>query len=149
MENEKYIESNTHTPRWLSGKRSACQFRRCRRCEFDPWVGKIPWRRNSNPLQYSCLENPMHIGAWQASVHRAAKSQTQLKPLSMCPKNGASQVVLVVKNLLGNARDMRDLSSIPGSARFHGEGHGNTLQFSCLEYPMDRGVWRATVHRVI
>ena len=91
----------------------------------------------------------MHIGAWQASVHRAAKSQTQLKPLSMCPKNGASQVVLVVKNLLGNARDMRDLSSIPGSARFHGEGHGNTLQFSCLEYPMDRGVWRATVHRVI
>ena len=63
MENEKYIESNTHTPRWLSGKRSACQFRRCRRCEFDPWVGKIPWRRNSNPLQYFCLENSTERGA--------------------------------------------------------------------------------------
>ena len=34
--------------------------------EFDPWVGKIPWRRNWPPLQYSCLENPMDRGAWQA-----------------------------------------------------------------------------------
>ena len=32
-------------PRWLSGKKSACQCRRCKRCKFDPWVGKIPWRR--------------------------------------------------------------------------------------------------------
>ena len=103
----------------------------------------MPRRRNGSPLQYSCLENPMHRGAWQASVHRAAKSQTQLKPLSICPKNGASQVSLVVKNLPCNARDMRDSSSIPGSARSHGEGHGNPLQYSCLENPMDRGVWWA------
>ena len=74
----------------------------------------MPRRRNGSPLQYSCLENPMHRGAWQASVHRAAKSQTQLKPLSICPKNGASQVSLVVKNLPCNARDMRDSSSILG-----------------------------------
>ena len=33
-------------PRWLSGKESTCQRRRLRRCKFDPWVGKIPWRRN-------------------------------------------------------------------------------------------------------
>ena len=45
-------------PRWLSGKEYACQCRRFRRLGFDPWVGKVPWRRKSNPLQYSCLENP-------------------------------------------------------------------------------------------
>ena len=40
-----------------------------RKCRFAPWVGKIPWRRNGNPLQYSCLGNPMDTGAWQATVH--------------------------------------------------------------------------------
>ena len=37
-------------PRWLSGKEPACQCRRHRRCGFDPWVGKIPWRRNWQPV---------------------------------------------------------------------------------------------------
>ena len=41
-----------------------------------------------------------------------------------------------------------DLGSIPGSGRFPGEGNGNPLQYSCLENPMDRGAWQATVHRV-
>ena len=41
-----------------------------------------------------------------------------------------------------------DLGSIPGSGRSAGEGHGNPLQYSCPENPMDRGAWRATVHRV-
>ena len=41
-----------------------------------------------------------------------------------------------------------DLSSIPGSARFPGEGNGNTLQYSCLGNPIERGAWRATVHVV-
>ena len=41
-----------------------------------------------------------------------------------------------------------DLGSIPGSGRSPGEGHGNLLQYSCLENPIDRGAWRATVHRV-
>ena len=38
---------------------------------FDPWVGKIPWRRKWQPLQYSCLENSMGGGAWWATVHGA------------------------------------------------------------------------------
>ena len=50
----------------LSGKESTCQ---CRRCGFNPWVGKIPWRSKWNPLQYSCLGNPMDRGAWWAIVH--------------------------------------------------------------------------------
>ena len=39
---------------------------------FNPRVGKIPWRGNGNPLQNSCLENPMDKGAWQAIVHGVA-----------------------------------------------------------------------------
>ena len=61
---------------------------------------------------------------------------------------GASQVALVVKNPPANARDLRDVGSIPGSGRSPGEENGNPLQYSCLESPMDRGAWRAAVHRV-
>ena len=42
----------------------ACQCGRCRRCGFEPWVGKISWRRKWQSTQYSCLENPMDRGAW-------------------------------------------------------------------------------------
>ena len=41
--------SKDEPPRWLSGKESVCQYRRCGRCGFDPWVRKIPWRRNWQP----------------------------------------------------------------------------------------------------
>ena len=44
-----------------------------------PGSGRSPGERNCNPLQYSCLENPMDRRAWQAPVHRVAKNQTQLK----------------------------------------------------------------------
>ena len=60
----------------------------------------------------------------------------------------ASQVVLVVKTLPANAGDIRDTGLILGSGRSLGGGHGNPLQYSCLENPTDRGAWRATVHRV-
>ena len=60
----------------------------------------------------------------------------------------ASQVELVVKNPPVNAGNVRDAGSIPGSGRSPGEGNDNPLQYSCLENPMDRGAWRATVHRV-
>ena len=55
-------------------------------------------------------------------------------------------VALVVKNLLASAGDVRDLGSILGSGRSPGRGHGNPLQYSCLENPMDRGAWWALVH---
>ena len=60
----------------------------------------------------------------------------------------ASWVVLVVKNPPANAGDIRDVGSIPGSGRSSGGRHGNGLQYSCLENPMDRGAWKTTVHRV-
>ena len=56
----------------------------------------------------------------------------------------ASQEALVVKNLPASARDARDMSSSPGSRRSPGGGHGNPLQYWCLENPMNRGAWRAT-----
>ena len=62
-------------PWWLSGKESACQ---CRRPGFDPWVGKIPWRRKCNPLQYSCLGNPKNRGACRAIVHGVARVRHNL-----------------------------------------------------------------------
>ena len=60
----------------------------------------------------------------------------------------ASQVALVVKNTSVNAVDERDMSSTSGSERSPGGGHGNPLQYSCLENPMVSGAWQATVHRV-
>ena len=60
----------------------------------------------------------------------------------------ASQVTLVVKILPANAGDRRDTGSIPGLGRSPGEGRGNPLQYSCLENSMDRGAWRAIVHRI-
>ena len=64
------------------------------------------------------------------------------------PMQRASRVVLVVKNILADAGDVRDSVSIPGSGRSPGGEHGNLLQYSCLENPMDRGAWRAAVHGV-
>ena len=63
-------------PGGTGAKEPACQCRRRKRCRFDPWVGKIPRRQHGNPLQYSCLENPMDREAWQATVQRVSKSQT-------------------------------------------------------------------------
>ena len=60
----------------------------------------------------------------------------------------ASQVVLAVKNLPTNAGDLRDLGSIPGLGRSPGRGHGDPLQYSCLENPMDREDWTGIVHSV-
>ena len=58
------------------------------------------------------------------------------------------QVALVVKNPPANTGDIRDASSIPGSRRSPGGGHGNPFQHSCLENAMGRGAWQAAVHKV-
>ena len=60
----------------------------------------------------------------------------------------ASQGALVVKNLPANAEETRDAGLIPGLGRSPEGGHSNPLQYSCLENPMDRRDWWATVHVV-
>ena len=54
----------------------------------------------------------------------------------------------MVKNLSANTKAVRDAGSIPGSGRSPGGGHGNPLQYSCLENPTESGAWQATVHGV-
>ena len=54
----------------------------------------------------------------------------------------------MIKNMPANAGDIRDPGSVPESGRSPGGGNGSPLQYSCQENPMDRGAWRAMVHRV-
>ena len=110
-----------------------------------PGSGRSLGGGHGNQCQYSCLENPMDRGAWWAIVHRFGENQTRLKRLSSS-NSRASQVVLVVKNLPANAGDVRDMGLILDYGRSPGGGHGNPLQYSCLENPMDRGAWWAIVH---
>ena len=63
----------------FAGKEPACQCRRCKRLEFDPWVGKIPWRRAWQPTLVFLPGDFMDRGAWWATVHGIVKScHTQL-----------------------------------------------------------------------
>ena len=63
-------------PRWLTGKESTSQ---AADSSLIPGSGRSPGEGNGNPLQYSCLENPMVRRAWWATVHGVAKSQAQLR----------------------------------------------------------------------
>ena len=69
-------------PQWLSGKESACNAGDTGDMGSILGLGRSPGGGHGNPLQYSCLENPMDRGVWQPTVYRVAKSQTQLKRLS-------------------------------------------------------------------
>ena len=73
------------------------------------------------------------------------KQQLLVSEFSIAPPKWAFQMALAVKN---PPADAGDWGSIPGLGRFPGGGHGNPLEYSCLENPMDRGAWRATVHGV-
>ena len=90
-----------------------------------PGSGRPPAEGNSNPSQYSCLENPVDRGAWRATVHGVTKSQTGLKQLSMnawgFPHSSVGKE---------STCDAGDPGSIPGSGRSPGEGIGYPLQYS-------------------
>ena len=87
-----------------------------------PGSGRSPGEGNGNPLQYSCLGNPMDRGAWRATVHGVAKSWTRLSNLHFHFYFSLSLFIYI------------------------GEGNGNSLQYSHLENPMDRGAWQAPRH---
>ena len=105
-------------PRWLSDSlESACN---AEDVGSIPCLERSPGEGNGNSLQYSCLENSMERGAWQATVHGVAKSQTRLRDLT-------TTAMEVIRNSLLL---------------------GTPLQYSCLENPMDGGAWLAAVHGV-
>ena len=67
--NYEFSSEKLGFPGGNGGKESAFQCRRQKRCRFSHWVGKIPGGGYGNPLQYSCLDNPMDRGTWWATVH--------------------------------------------------------------------------------
>ena len=87
-----------------------------------PGLGRSPGEGSGNPLQYPCLGN---LTLW---------SRLSYAPVASMDFPGGSDGKASVYNV-------GDLSSIPGSGRFPGEGNGNPLQYSCLENPMDGGTW--------
>ena len=91
----------------------------------------LPWEQSPTGRRKTPLLSWQGLSQWEAMDPLLAE---------------ASEVALVVNNLPANAGDVRDTGSIPGSRRSRGWGHGNPLQYSCLENPMDRGPWQAAVH---
>ena len=73
------VKGGVGLPRGLSGKESACNAGDTGGVGSIPALGRSPREENGNPLQYSCLENPIDRGTLRATVHRVAQSQTQLK----------------------------------------------------------------------
>ena len=103
---------------------------------------------NGNPLQCSCLENPRDGGAWWAAVYGITQSQRRLKRLSSSSSTMDQVGFPSSSDGKTSACNAGDPGLIPGQGRSPGEGNGNPLQYYCLENPMDRGAWQATVHGV-
>ena len=143
-------------PGGSAGKESTCN---AGDLALIPGLGRSPGEGKGYPLQYSGLQNSMD---W--IVHGVTKSWTRLinlhfhfhhskwwlsfnsKPLTHNPSSYRSfPAGSVVKNLPANAGG---IGLIPGSERFHGEGNGNSLQYSCSENPIDKGAWWVVVRSV-
>ena len=124
---------------------------------FFSWLGRVfiaaqaflYLRQVGAALRLRCMDFYLQ---WLLSLRRMGSRADWLQSAQhsgsvvVAPRLGVSQVVLVIKNLPANAGDLRDAGLTPGLGRSPGGGHGNPLQYSCLENPMDRGAWRATVH---
>ena len=103
--------------------------------------------RHSNPLQHSWLKNPNGQRSLAGYSPRGRKESDMTEWLSTA-QHRTTLVFPGGSDGKDSAWNEGDLGSIPGSGRSPGEGNGNPLQYSCLENPMDRGAWWATVHVV-
>ena len=117
-----------------------------------PGLGRFPGKEKGYPLQCSGLENSMDC-TW------GRKESDISEQLSLSLDSTATDIIYMPppRNVRGfpggsdgkeSVCNVRDLGSIPGLGRSPGGGHGNRLQYSCLENSMDRGAWWATVHGV-
>ena len=128
------------------------QGRSCPKSNWErgaPSAGRGPFLKLDHgwhlcPALRLCPRGPVHWAkmACPYPFHFSLESGNPL------PRGWGFPSVLVVKNLPANAGEIRDVGLIPGLERFPGGGHGNPLQYSCLENPLDRGAWWATVHGV-
>ena len=134
------------------------------------WAGLFPWMpliTSFSELSIGCCLFQKCLSAWACqedhlqpmffSLFTCSPDKTTpcliLAALALCLGRLNSWLPLcpvaqMIKNLPANAGDARDTELIPGSGRFLGIGNGNPLQYSCLENPIDRGSWQATVHGV-
>ena len=130
----------TPFPGSSDGKESACS---AGDLGLTPGLGRSPGGGHDNPLQYSCLENPMDWGAWWASVHGV-----QRVGHDWATKHNTAQSFYWLSRWLSGEEsfflsgDIGDTGSIPGLGRSPGGGHGYPLQYSCVGNPMDRGAWQ-------
>ena len=91
---------------WLTGQRIHLQCRRHRRCKFDSWVRKIPWRKKWQPTPvFLPRESHEQRGAWCAAVYRVAQSRTRLKQLGMHACVGEGNGNTLQCSCLENPRD--------------------------------------------
>ena len=118
---------------WISLVAQMVKNLQCGRPRFNPWVGKIPWRKERLPLQHSCLENPHGQRSLAGYSPRGHKELDTTEWLSTAhhsylgfPGGSGSKE---------SACNARDPDSIPGLRRSPGGGHDNPLQYSCLENP--------------
>ena len=154
-------------PWWLSGKEYTCQCRRHWRCGFDLWIKKISWRRKWQPTPvflsgksheqrslagYGITKSQIWLSMHALMVHSQEHVNEWHVWLWFSKDLGRSHIKCqgfpggsVGKELTCNAGDA---GSIPGLGRSPGGGHGDPLQYCCLENCRDRGAWRATVHGV-
>ena len=120
----------------------------------EPWLRSTPWPGFG--YWYKSLHTVMCEidNQWEAAVRHRELSPVPCSDLEAGMQGSGrltregQMVVLTVKHLPASAGDLRNSGSIPALGRAPGGGHGNPLQYSCLENPMDRGAWQATVHRV-
>ena len=139
LEKGKSTHSSMSFPCGSDGKESACN---AGDLGSIPRLGRSLGEGNGNPLQYSCLENPMDGGAWKTTVHGVSKSQTRLGDFHFhFDFPGGSDDKASVYNA-------GDPGLIPGWGRSPGKENGNPLQYSCLENLMDGGAWWAAVHGI-
>ena len=142
---------------------------RCKRQRFDPWVRKIPWRREWQPIPVFWpgeLHEQRSLAGYSPRGHKKS-DMTEWLSLIHTRANAATwtckQVLATLTNKKGLAKlfelpcssnskepacNAGDLGSISGLGRSPGEGYGKPFHYSCLENRVDRGAWRATVYVV-
>ena len=139
----------------MGDKESTCQWR-CKKCGFDPWVGKIPRSRKWQltpvflPGKFHGQRNLAGYSPWGhrvghdwVSTHNGIRqtiNRSERKSHWGFPSGSDSKESACNAGYPG---------SILGSRRSPGEGNGNSFQYSCLENSMDRGAWWVTVHGVV
>ena len=161
-----YQEHFTTTKMFLSSSFPSWELRRKDTClcrMLSSTISLTVCPASSNPLQLRTIHNPgdpLHSAMWgwflvlihplpsaAQQIHRKCVQRPRFK-MKCCGTYSGLLRGTNGKEYACNAGDVRDAASIPGSGTFPGGGHCNPLQDSCLENPMDRGAWWATVHRI-